>query len=47
MAKRCQCGKFAKVYAIDPAPNGWADYYCYVCAPSNWITEPLYVVVED
>lgn len=37
----CQCGRRAKVYAMDPIPNGWADYYCYVCKPSGWITDIL------
>lgn len=47
MTKRCQCGRFAKVYAMDPAPGGWGAYYCWVCAPSGWIREELYVTNEE
>ena len=40
MTKRCQCGRPAKFYAMDPAPGGWGDYYCHVCVNPQWIKEP-------
>ena len=46
-AKRCGCGMFAKVYAMDTIPGGWADYYCWGCAPSGWVKEVLYVSDEE
>lgn len=30
------CDQQASVYAIDPAPDGWGDWYCDDCQPSNW-----------
>jgi hypothetical protein len=34
---KCQCGRPATVYAMDPYPDGWAAYYCLNCKPSGWI----------
>lgn len=31
------CSAEADVYALDPCPNGWADWYCHACTPTNWI----------
>jgi len=40
---KCQCGRDATVYAMDPVPGGWADYYCLNCKPSCWqITDYYY-----
>lgn len=39
---KCHCGEHAAVYAMDPMPNGWADYYCLNHVPSGWqITDRL------
>lgn len=39
--RKCQCGKPAAYYAMDPAPNGWGDFYCHGCVNPRWIKEPL------
>lgn len=33
---RCQCGRCASVYAIDPYPGGWGAYWCLNCKPVGW-----------
>ena len=40
--RNCQCGRKAAVYAMDPDPNGWGDYYCWVCVNPKWNIETLY-----
>lgn len=30
------CDKQADVYAIDPCPDGWGDWYCHECRPTSW-----------
>jgi len=42
MPRNCQCGRPSKVYAMDPIPDGWADYYCSLCVNPQWIIETLY-----
>jgi hypothetical protein len=41
--KCAQCKHPATLYAIDPIPNGWGDYYCLSHKPNGWqITDYLY-----
>lgn len=35
------CNKPAEVYAMDPCPGGWGDYYCREHTPRGWITERI------
>jgi len=40
ITKNCHgrdCQAEAEVYAMDPYPDGWADWYCQSCAPANWL----------
>lgn len=30
------CDKQADVYAIDPCPDGWGDWYCHDHTPTAW-----------
>jgi hypothetical protein len=41
--RKCQCGRDATIYAIDPIPDGWGAYFCLTCKPNGWqITDYLY-----
>lgn len=35
------CGALAEVYAMDPCPGGWGDYYCTTHTPRGWLTEGI------
>lgn len=30
------CKQRADVYAIDPCPDGWGDWYCHDHVPTTW-----------
>lgn len=39
VVKSCRgrdCDHQATVYAVDPYPDGWGDWYCDDCVPNNW-----------
>ena len=39
---KCQCGRYATVYAVDTCASGWGAYFCLNCKPSGWqITDYL------
>lgn len=41
MSKDCTCGRPSQVYAMEPGYDGWADYYCWKCAPQGWSVGPI------